>query len=208
VPEGFLEFRPYPPPTAESFLASVSLSLSAAKNKIWKFAQERLPHITEQSVWIIGAKGRESVSNLWKVFLDDSGDEKKLKFIIVGAVFGNASAWNEFNKVWRKTLHRAPRIEHFHYKEFIRLKGQFLQFRDPVKWPGKAGSMAANEKRAALEDVIAKSDLTSYGVALNVSDYQQARRSNDQTIASSILNRRCLRRLATSSRQRSASSSL
>jgi hypothetical protein len=115
------------------------------------------------------------VANLWKVFLDDSGDEKKQRFIAVGSLLGDKAAWNDFNKSWRKALHAPPLIEHFHYKEFIVLDGQFRQFRDKIKWPKPTGSEAANEKRQVLEDVILNSSLCSHGLVVDVPGYIRVR---------------------------------
>ena len=43
----------------------------------------------------VGKKERGSVANLWQVFLDDSGDEKKQQFIALGSMLGDKAAWND-----------------------------------------------------------------------------------------------------------------
>jgi hypothetical protein len=124
---------------------------------------------------MVGVKDGGSMAHEWKAFLDDSGDARKQKFLVVGSVLGDKAAWNDFNKAWRRTLHEPPRIEHFHYKEFISLRGEFNQFRDGVRWPKPAGSVAANCKKDALERVILKSNLQSYGVVLDLAGYKRVR---------------------------------
>lgn len=120
---------------------------------------------------------RDTMANLWTVSLDDSGDKKKEKYVIAGSLFGNKTAWKDFNKAWRSALHAPPRIEHFHQKELTSLDGEFLQFRDDAKWPMPTGSQAANMKREALSQAILNSDLQCHGLLIGVPDYLDVRSS-------------------------------
>lgn len=115
------------------------------------------------------------MANLWTVSLDDSGDQRKAIFIIAGCLVGNKAEWNSFHKAWRKELHKSPRIEHFHQKEYAALIGEFRQFCDEHKWPKPSGRDAAIAKRKALIDVIGKSPISCYALALRIDDYNRVR---------------------------------
>jgi hypothetical protein len=120
------------------------------------------------------------MATLWTVAIDDSGDERKEVLIIAGCLVGDKAAWNTFNKAWRRQLHRAPKIEYFHQKEYSARKGEFRQFYDSVKWPELTGKGAAKEKRDALILTIGQSALNCYALALRVSDYHRVRNESDE----------------------------
>jgi uncharacterized protein DUF3800 len=125
---------------------------------------------------LFGLRGRDFISQLWKVYIDDSADAERKKFVVAGCLFGTKTSWSAFNKEWRKTLREQPRIEYFHGKELRRLAGEFAQFRDPVRWPKPAGSEAANRKRDALRSVIERqSGLVAFGVGVLVPEYRRVR---------------------------------
>jgi hypothetical protein len=128
---------------------------------------------------LFGLRKGDLLVQLWNVFVDDSADQHRRKFIVAGALFGSKSAWSSFNKQWRKCLHANPRIEYFHGSELRRLDGQFLQFRDPGKWPKPSGGIAANAKRDSLRQVIDGSvGLALYGVGILVPEYEHVRNSH------------------------------
>ena len=120
------------------------------------------------------------MANLWTVSLDDSGDERKTVFIIAGCLVGNRAEWREFNKVWRRELHRSPRIEYFHQKDYASRDGEFRQFYDKRKWPEPTGKEAPTAKRTALLSVIAESRLSCYAMALRVQDYMRVRDGSEK----------------------------
>jgi hypothetical protein len=128
--------------------------------------------------FLLGLKRRDIMANLWTIAFDDSGDERKAVFIIAGCLVGNKAEWNDFNKAWRKGLHRSPRIEHFHQKEYASRNEEFRQFFDKTKWPEPSGKEAARDKRDALLSVIAKSRLSCYALALRVPDYVRVRNAS------------------------------
>jgi hypothetical protein len=127
---------------------------------------------------MLGLRKGDFVAQFWRAFVDDSADEKREEFILAGCIFGPKDRWSSFNKVWRKTLHAAPRIEHFHGKELRRLDGQFTLFRDPVKYPKPTGSVAANAKRDTLRSVIESSALALCGVGVLVPEYRRVRNTH------------------------------
>ena len=128
---------------------------------------------------LFGMRQGDFIVHLWKAFLDDSADEKREKFVVAGCLFGAKTSWSAFNKEWRKALHDAPRIEYFHGKELRQLDGEFVQFRDPVRWPKPAGSEAANKKRDLLRGVIERqSALLAFGTGILVPEYREVRGSH------------------------------
>jgi hypothetical protein len=130
--------------------------------------------------FLLSLEAKDSMATLWTVAIDDSGDERKEVFIIAGCLVGNKAEWKAFNKAWRKQLHLAPRIEHFHQKEYSSRNGEFRQFYDSTKWPEPKGKEAAKQKRDALLLAIGKSPLNCYAMALRVSDYNRVRNESEK----------------------------
>jgi hypothetical protein len=118
------------------------------------------------------------MANLWSVSIDDSGDAKKIEYVIAGCLIGNKAAWSAFHKAWRRQLHLSPRIEYFHQKECASMTGEFRQFLDKLKWPKPLGSDARSDKRSALLSVIANSNLKAYAMAVRVPEYEAVRRQS------------------------------
>jgi Protein of unknown function (DUF3800) len=115
---------------------------------------------------------------LWKVFIDDSADQHREKYVVAGALIGNLKTWQQFQRKWNRTLRDHPRINYFHGKELRTLKGEFLQFRDEQLWPKPSGSIAANAKRDALYALIEQSGLIGCGVGVGIQDYERIRASH------------------------------
>ena len=70
-------------------------------------------------------------------FIDDSKDGQQKKYVIAAGLLGPEDVWGEFKKEWKRVLSTPPRIEYFHSKEWRSLTGEFLQFRDNLKWPNQ-----------------------------------------------------------------------
>jgi len=115
------------------------------------------------------------VSTLWKVFIDDSADAERKKYVLAGALVGRKQAWHDFEKQWNRTLRNKPKIAYFHGKEISDLSGEFAQFKDKDKWPKPTGSIAANSKRDALRKVLEESKLVAIGVGVMVGDYNKVK---------------------------------
>jgi hypothetical protein len=114
---------------------------------------------------------------LWKVFIDDSADQKKKQFVVAGMFVGRLKEWHSFQRKWNKKCRENPRIQYFHGKELRSLSKQFAQFQDKSKWPDKTGIIAANAKRDALRKVIHDSGLVGLGLGLYVPLYETFRAS-------------------------------
>lgn len=127
---------------------------------------------------LFGARRGDLVSTLWKVFIDDSADAKRKKYVLAGALVGRKQAWHDFEKQWNRTLRREPKIGYFHGKELSGLSGEFAQFKDGAKWPAPSGSIAANAKRDALRKVLEESKLVAIGVGVLVEDYNKVKASH------------------------------
>lgn len=118
------------------------------------------------------------MSTLWKVFIDDSADAERKKYVLAGALVGRKQAWHDFEKRWKRTLRNEPKIGYFHGKEISDLSGEFAQFKDKDKWPKPTGSIAANAKRDALRKVVEDSKLVAIGVGVLVEDYYKVKASH------------------------------
>lgn len=115
------------------------------------------------------------MSSLWRVFIDDSADEKKQSHVVAGALIGRKHGWHQFATEWRKELRAAPRIEYFHQKEFAASDGQFLQFRDQEIWPRPTGKNAMTGKRERLQKLVVEASVVAIGVSVDIPAYERVR---------------------------------
>jgi hypothetical protein len=118
------------------------------------------------------------VSPAWKVYIDDSADQHRKKYVLAGALVGRKADWHTFEKRWNKALSSAPAIPYFHGMDLRRLEGAFAQFRDEIAWPRPTGSAAANAKRDKLRSLIEESPLVAIGVGVLVPDYEKVKASH------------------------------
>jgi hypothetical protein len=118
------------------------------------------------------------VAVLYRVFLDDSADGKQEQFMLAAGLIGRQKQWNDFGRTWKIALRTPPAIKHFHSKEWRSLKGEFAQFANSAKYPKPKGYEAANDKRAALKEVIRKSKIVGVGIGILVPDYELVRNAD------------------------------
>ncbi|MGB8769342.1 MAG: DUF3800 domain-containing protein [Candidatus Korobacteraceae bacterium] len=121
---------------------------------------------------------------LLKAYIDDSWDGSREVVTVAGAYLAYPKQWNPLRDAWRKALKRGG-INFFHSTEYYSLRGEFLQFRDPVKYPKPAGSDAAKAIRAELFKIIQKSKIAGFAVALPIGVYEDVLR--DEPYAAEIL---------------------
>jgi hypothetical protein len=112
---------------------------------------------------------------LYKMFFDDTADGAQDKYVIAAGLMGPWNVWRGFNREWKKALSAAPSIRWFHSKEWRSLTGEFLQFRDPERWPKPKGSEAATRKRDRLKAVIEKALVGGIGVGVLIEDFKIVR---------------------------------
>lgn len=113
---------------------------------------------------------------LYRTWFDDTWDEKHEKYAVATGLIARHRTWSDFAEAWKAALHASPRIEYFYVKELRRLDGQFLQFRDPVKWPKPTGSKAASDKRERLRKVIeTNGQLAAISVGVLIEDFNLLR---------------------------------
>lgn len=113
----------------------------------------------------------------WKVFIDDSADQHKKKFVVAGIFVAKLATWQKFQKKWNQECRNVPRIKYFHGKELRSFSGEFRQFLDKKKWPGSTGGDAAYAKRDRLRDVVESFPIAGFGVGLYVPVYEEIRAS-------------------------------
>jgi hypothetical protein len=128
-----------------------------------------------RTVFDWGEIGRGRLALLTRVFIDDSADQRKEKFVLAAGLLGTHGEWSRFNKQWKATLHQSPAIRYWHSKEWRSLSGEFAQFRDPVKYPKPEGGKAADRKRSALVNVLEGSPVRAVVVAVLAKDYERMR---------------------------------
>lgn len=117
---------------------------------------------------------------LTRVFIDDSADGPRKKFVLAAGLLGTHRQWSKFNKQWKAALRISPVIHHWHSKEWRSLSGEFQQFRDPVKWPKPKGGEAADAKRRALVVALEASPIRAVAVAVLVPDYERVRTAHPE----------------------------
>jgi hypothetical protein len=119
------------------------------------------------------------MAQLWTVYIDDSSDGNKSKYVVAGCLIGDKQRWSEFFKEWRKGLCAEPAIQYYHGKNLKGLNGPFAQFRDRSKWPTEQqGWAAAYKKRDELRAVIDNSSLVAFGVGVKIPEYNRIRVSH------------------------------
>jgi hypothetical protein len=129
--------------------------------------------IEAREIFALFEAGGSDYVAFWKVFIDDSADQKKEEFVVAGIFIGKLPAWQTFQRAWNKTCRQTPRIRYFHGKELSRLDGEFRQFRDKSVWPERTGSVAANAKKEALQAVIKAAPIVGFGMGLYVPEYEK-----------------------------------
>ena len=112
---------------------------------------------------------------LFKMFIDDTADQKQEQYVIAAGLMGYWDEWKKFNREWKQVLKANPKIDYFHSKEWRSLTGEFFQFRDSVMWPKPKGGEAANKKRDRLKTVIKNSVVGGIGVGVLIEDFNLVR---------------------------------
>ena len=110
---------------------------------------------------------------LFKVYLDESSDEKQEKVAAVGGFIGEVRQWKGFSVKWFKRLTRNE-IDYFRSAEYYSLTEQFRQFRNPTKYPKPTGSLAAKAVLDSLESLIQKTELVGVGLCILMDDWKAA----------------------------------
>jgi hypothetical protein len=101
----------------------------------------------------------------FKIYIDDSADRERKKYVVAGAIIGSAREWKSFGRKWRQELKEPPSIDYFHQKEFVSLKGEFEQF----------NRVAANLKRDRLRKAFEDSEIYALGIAVLIPGYEWVR---------------------------------
>ncbi|MBA2680558.1 MAG: DUF3800 domain-containing protein [Ktedonobacteraceae bacterium] len=118
------------------------------------------------------------MSNLWRVYIDDSADGKKQSHVVAGALIGRKAGWHLFDKNWRKALKKRPRLEYFHQKEYSASDGEFFQFRNQVLWPRPKGREAMSAKRDLLRGILLDASIVALGVTVTIPDYERVKQTH------------------------------
>jgi hypothetical protein len=116
-------------------------------------AQSQTGLSASELISLLDARKSDYLAMLYRVFIDDSADEKQQKVMVAGALIGTHAQWWDVRKGWKAVLKKGG-IEYFRSTEYFSLRGQFAIFRDPTRYPKPQGSEAALEIRKSLEDVL------------------------------------------------------
>lgn len=111
---------------------------------------------------------------LLRVFIDDSSDQFQQSVMLAGAFLGWYHQWNQLQKEWKKRL-KQDRLKYFRSTECRSLQGEFLKFRDEVKYPKPQGREAADKIRDDLEGIIHKSGVMGVAACVPMRAYKAIR---------------------------------
>ena len=117
---------------------------------------------------------RDFCPMLIRAFIDDSADETQSKVVVAAGFLGNYKQWSLLTKLWRRRLKRDG-IAYFHAVECFNLNGEFLRFRDKVKYPAPAGKEAARALLADLEEIIREAGVLGVAVCIPMAVYKEIR---------------------------------
>ena len=107
-------------------------------------------------------------------YVDDSADETRDRVVVAGGYVGFFSQWRTLSQEWRKRL-KQDGLRFFHTTDSWALKGEFLRFRDPIKYPKPSGSNAATAILDSLENIIHTSGVMGVAVAIDMREYKNVR---------------------------------
>jgi hypothetical protein len=111
---------------------------------------------------------------LLTVYVDDSADETQERAIVAGAYVGFFPQWSKLNREWRKRL-KQDGLRFFHTTECWSLRGEFVRFRDPVKYPRPSGRNSATAILEDLENIIHTSGVMGVAVSIDMRAYNNVR---------------------------------
>ncbi len=123
---------------------------------------------------------------LYRVFIDDSADEKKEDVVAAGAIIGAHGVWAKIRQDWNRRLHRDG-LRYFRSTEYYSLTGEFYRFRDRIKYPKPKGGEAALALRNDLDAILQKSPVIGVGMIIPMGIYTEFRATMplaDQKISS------------------------
>lgn len=128
---------------------------------------------------IVREIARDTGTNRWimlRVYIDDSSDEKQERVVVAGAYIGFYKGWSKLWAEWRQQL-KNHNLDYFRATDYYSLRGEFQQFRDPVKYPKPLGSQAAKAALGDLERVIETNELAGIAVCVPMNLYSEVRKT-------------------------------
>ena len=109
-----------------------------------------------------------------RAFIDDSWDGRREVAVTAGCYIGYYSEWRKLRDAWRKRL-KADGLEYFRSTEYYSLQGEFLRFRDPVRFPKPTGAEAASRLRSDLFQIISQTNIGGMAVSMPLAMYEEVR---------------------------------
>lgn len=100
---------------------------------------------------------------MYFAYFDDSADERKERFIVVGGLIADELVWDRFELLWLSATHELK--EPFHATD---CEGGFEEFADRVKWP----KSKRDALMASLVGLIREHRLGGFASVVPVSDYR------------------------------------
>lgn len=117
---------------------------------------------------------KEDLAVLLKTYIDDSADERQEQVVVAGAFTGTFKQWSKLKRDWRRRLLR-DEIEYFRSTEYYSLTGQFIRYRDPVRYPKPDGSKAASALRDDLEAIVRDSGIIGWAICIPIPVWESFR---------------------------------
>jgi hypothetical protein len=81
---------------------------------------------------LIGISVEDYLAMLYRVYIDDSADQKQEIVMVAGALIGRDKHWGELSRKWKQRLNRDG-VQYFKAVEYRGLRDQFSVFTDAVK---------------------------------------------------------------------------
>lgn len=113
---------------------------------------------------------------IFRVYIDESADQKQEKVAVVGAFLGKFGQWSEFQRKWTNRLRRDG-LNYFRSTEYYSLRDEFAKFRDPIRFPRPLGSQTAQALRQDLDQIIKRVGLLGMAVAIPIAVYREVRKT-------------------------------
>jgi hypothetical protein len=109
---------------------------------------------------------------LYRVYIDDSADQKREIIMAAGALIAKDKDWGELSRKWRQRLKRDG-LQYFKAVEYRGLRDQFSVFTDAVRYPKPKGREAAKALHDDLEGIIKQFPIIALAVIIPLPEYKE-----------------------------------
>lgn len=104
----------------------------------------------------------------WKVYIDDSADKNRDRYIVAGAAIALKQEWHSFFKKWNKILKSHPPIAYFRRSEMLAGTGEFAKIEEAAR----------TEKANSFKKLISESGIAPMGTGMLIPAYEKVKISH------------------------------